>query len=239
VLVFADAALQWHPDGIAALVEMMQRSRADLLTIWATQITRSRSERLVVPLMALAILGYLPVLLVHQPALPEFAAASGQCLAFRREAYQAVGGYIAVRDRVDIAFARRIKAKGMRLRLADGAGLITCRMYRNWREVRDGFARHLLVGYGGRVSFLVLATLFHLLVFVLPWVWLLFGTPEGYPLVPLVLIALGVGVRGLTAWVTRQRIHDALWMPISVLLMTRIAVYAIWWQRQNGRKVQT
>jgi hypothetical protein len=107
-------------------------------------------------------------------------------------------------------------------------------MYRNWREVRDGFARHLLVSYGGRVSLLVLATIFHLLVFVLPWFWLLFGTPEGYPLVPLVLIALGVGVRGLTAWITRQRVHDALWMPISVLLMTRIAVMAIRQHRSGG-----
>ena len=138
----------------------------------------------------------------------------------------------------DISFARRIKAKGLRLVMADGAGLITCRMYRNWREVRDGFAKNILAGYGGRVSLLALATVFHWLIFVLPWLWLLIGglLPQigGWPVLPLLLVALGVSVRGLTAWATRQRIRDAFWMPLSALLMTAIAAQAVWWQWRYG-----
>ena len=241
LLIFANAEVQWQPDGLAALVEMMSRTHADLLTVWSTQITVTRGERLVVPLIALAVMGYLPAFAVHHAPYPALAVANGQCLAFAKSAYQAVGGHIAVRDSLveEIAFARRIKAKGLRLRMADGAGLMTCRMYRNWREVRNGFARNILDGYGGHVSLLVLAMIFHLLIFVLPWAWLLLGwlTPEigGYPLVPLVLVLLGVGVRGLTAWVTRQRVRDAFLLPISVLLMTRIVLQAIWWKGRGIR----
>ena len=240
VIVFADADVQWQPDGLAALIALMQRTQADLLTVWATQITVTWGERLVVPLLALATFAYLPVLLVHHRSSAAFAAANGQCLAFRRSAYHALGGHICVRDSVveDRSFARQIKERGLRLRLADGAGLITCRMYRRWREVRDGFAKNLLAGYGGHVSLLMLATIFQLLVFVLPAVWLLTGwllpPSDAYPRVPLLLTLLGIGVRALTAMTTRQRGRDALLMPLSALLLTWIAGRAIWLQWRYG-----
>jgi chlorobactene glucosyltransferase len=41
-------------------------------------------------------------------------------------------------------------------------------------------------------------------------------------------------VRMLTAAVTRQRLGDALLMPLSVLLMTRIAIQAVWWRWRYG-----
>ncbi len=240
LIVFADADVQWQPDGLAALVALMQRTQADLLTVWSTQITVTWGERLIVPLMALAIFAYLPVLLVHHLTSAAFAAANGQCLAFRRSAYQALGGHICVRDSVveDMSFARQIKARGLRLRMADGAGLITCRMYRRWGDVRAGFAKNILAGYGGHVTLLMLASVFHLAVFTLPAVWLLIGgllpASDAYPLVPLLLTLLGIGVRALTAAATRQRWRDALLMPLSALLMTWIAGQAIWSQWRYG-----
>lgn len=247
-LIFTDADVLWSPGALAALAAEMNRTQADLLTVWPTQHTVSWGERLVVPLMALVILGYLPVLLVHHLPWSSLAAANGQCLAFRRQAYQAVGGHATLSDNIleDVNFARRIKAAGLRLRLADGAGLIACRMYRDWPSVRDGFAKNILAGYGGSVFFLALATAFHWLVFLLPW-FLAFTIYDlqftiSYPpfairhspFVPLLLISLGLSVRLLTAAATRQRLGDALLLPISVLLMTRIAVQAVWWHWRGG-----
>ena len=239
-LLFSDADVTWTPDALASLVAEMNQTQADLLTIWPTQRTESWGERLTVPLMALVVLGYLPLPLVHHTPWAAFAAANGQCLAFRRRAYELVGGHKAVYDEVleDVILARRLKAKGLRLRMADGADRVNCRMYPDWPAVRDGYAKNILAGYGGRVSFLLLATLFHWLVFLLPWLWLGFGwlLPglTGWPLWPLLLVGLGSGVRALTAAVTRQRILDALLMPASVLLMTRIAFQAVWWQWRYG-----
>src|SRR5690606_28862766 len=61
-LIFTDADVYWSVDALAALIELTQQTQADLLTVWPTQDTVSAGERLVVPLMALAILGYLPLL---------------------------------------------------------------------------------------------------------------------------------------------------------------------------------
>lgn len=233
-LIFTDADVRWSKGAISALVALAAEKRADLLTAWSTQETVTWGERLIVPLMALVILGYLPGPLVHHTPLSAFAAANGQCLAFRRAAYQRIGGHAAVRSSIieDISMARLIKRAGLRLWMADGNGLIRCRMYRNWREVRDGYGKNILAGYGGRVSLLLLATVFHWLIFLAPLLWAIFGgIDRGWALA---LLGIGIGLRALTAAVTRQRVLDALLMPVSCLLMTVIAARAIEWQWRYG-----
>jgi chlorobactene glucosyltransferase len=239
-LIFTDADVSWTPQALTALAAEMSRTRAGLLAVWPTQQTVTWGERLVVPLMALAVIGYLPLPLVHHTPWASLAAATGQLLAFRREAYETIGGHAAVHDKIieDVLLARGIKRYGRRLRLVDAAGLITCRMYSSWPEVRNGFAKNILAGYGDRVIWLALATVFHWLVFLGPWLWLALGWiedgPPGWPVWPLILVGLGVGIRMLTAAVTRQRLGDALLMPLSVLLMTWIAIQAVWWRWRYG-----
>jgi chlorobactene glucosyltransferase len=151
-----------------------------------------------------------------------------------------VGGHNAVRASIieDIALARRVKRAGLRLWLADGAGLVGCRMYRSWPEVRNGYAKNILAGYGNSLVFLALATLFHWLILLFPWAWLaagLLGPVAGpYPLGPLLLIALGVLIRTLTAVATRQRLIDAPLLPVSALLITVIAGQAVYWRLRYG-----
>lgn len=48
------------------------------------------------------------------------------------------------------------------------------------------------------------------------------------------MMALGVGVRALTAAFSRQRVRDALGLPISVILMAVIASQAIYWRVRYG-----
>ncbi|MCA9897345.1 MAG: glycosyltransferase [Anaerolineales bacterium] len=240
-LLFADADVRWAPDALDALLALAQNEQADLLTVWPTQHTETWAERLVVPLMSFAILCYLPILPVHFTTLPAFAAANGQCLLFRRGAYEKVGGHTAVRHNVieDVALAKAIKSHNLRLRMADGNRLVSCRMYQNWPEVRAGFAKNILAGHGGSVPFLLLSTVFHWLLFLFPWLWFA-ATLDAWPLG---LGLAGVGLRAGTAVFTHQRPLDALLMPVSVLLMTRIAWQSIQWQRRGtaewkGRRLE-
>jgi chlorobactene glucosyltransferase len=243
LLLFLDADVSLQPEALAALVAHMQRTHAELLTIWPTQLTENWGERLVVPLINFVIIGYLPILAVHHIPWRAFAAANGQCLLYSKSAYQKTGGHVAVRDEVveDVALARRVKGLiharpgdtiswrryfSSPLRMADGNRLISCRMYpKGWSQVRDGFSKNILGGHGNSVAFLLASTVFHWLIFIVPWVWLVLG--GGW-------WALGLGIsgivlRGLTAAFTHQRVFDALWMPLSVVLMTDIALHAIIW----------
>jgi chlorobactene glucosyltransferase len=228
LLLFLDADVQLQPQALMALTALQKRTNAGLLTIFPTQIVHSWAERLVVPLINFDILVYLPVVPVHYTSWSAFAAANGQCLLFTRLAYQKSGGHAAVKDNVleDVALARRVKKAGLRLRMADGNRLVCCRMYSGgWPQVRDGFAKNILAGHGNSILFLLISTFFHGLVFVFPWVWWIFD--GGW--LALLLGLIGVLLRVLTAIFTHQRLLDALLMPLSVILMTRIALQSLVW----------
>jgi chlorobactene glucosyltransferase len=232
----------------------MVKSRADLQTVWPTQVTETWAERLTVPNIAFVVIAYVPILLTHFTRWPAFAAANGQVMAFRRAAYERVRGHAGVRSEVveDVKLARRIKAAGLRLRMADGNRLVSCRMYTGWPSVRNGLAKSVVGGYGS-VFIVILSILFHVTVFLAPPVWLLMGwlDPDpitirwgafglalpGWPLWPTVLTALGMVIRGTTAWFTHQRVRDALLMPASVVVMTAISILACWWHVRYGGPV--
>ncbi len=240
LLVFTDADVGWAPGALRAVVACMQATRADTFTVWPTQEAVSWAERLVVPLMMYTITSYLPEIAVRKIPWASFAAANGQCLAFRRPAYQALGGHNAVRQIVveDIALARLTKRAGLHLVMALGNGQIYGRMYHDWRQVREGFAKNILAGHGGQPLFLFISAVFHWLIFLAPWAWLGAGaftaSIPGWPEYPLAMIALGLGSRLLSAAATRHALPDALLMPVSVLLMTAIATQSVWWHFSQG-----
>ena len=240
-LLFTDADVHWQPQGLAAVMGMMQQTEADLLSVWPTQQTVTWGERLTVPLIAMVIMGYLLIVMTHYAPLAIFGAANGQCMLWRRSAYDKIGGHEAVANNVldDVSQARLVKQADLRLRMADGNGLVQCRMYDSWPAVRDGFAKNILAGYGSAAA-LVLATIFHWVVFLLPYVWLF---DVNLRLYGLLAIAMAFGIRALSAAATHQRIRDSLLMPVSVLLMTRISVQALRWNvsggpRWKGRVIQ-
>lgn len=244
-LLFLDADVTLHPSTIFELIELTQSNQADLLTVWPTQITDTWAERLVVPLMAFAVMAYLPLPAVHHLPWSSFAAANGQCLLFKRQAYQQIGGHQSVRDSIieDMDLAKRIKAAKLKLRMADGNSRVLCRMYTGVQSTIDGYTKNILAGHGDKPLTLFLSIIFHLLVFVFPWIWLITGSfhPEIrslpvhlWPLLPLTMISLSILIRILTAAASRQRIHDACLLPISVLFMTFVANKALWLYFRKG-----
>ena len=239
ILVFTDADVVWQQRALDSLLCEFERTSADMLAVMPTQETSSWPERLCVPLMALAIHAYLPAAAVHNTTHPLLAAANGQCIAFSRAAYGSLGGHASVRDSIldDIALARRVKGVGLRLRMAEADGLITCRMYRDWKTVREGYAKNILPGFGG-VAGLIVSTVFHWVVFVVPWGLLGLGFAGGqvpwHPYWAALLVCSGVFIRGMSAWRTGQRAGDAFLLPISVILMTGIAAQSLWWHWRYG-----
>lgn len=254
VLLFTDADTLWEPRGVAAVVREMEGNGADLQTVWPTQITETWAERLTVPNLALVVVSYLPIVFTHVTPFAAFAAANGQVMAFRRRAYDAIGGHASVAGEVveDVKLARRVKAAGLRLRMADGNRLVACRMYTGWPSVRDGLAKSIVGGYGS-VAGVLLAILFHMIVFLLPPLWLALGWLDpapfviatgpltvalpGWPAWPLALTAAGMGVRAASAYFTHQRLRDALFMPVTVVVMTAVSLLGCWWQVRYGGPV--
>ncbi len=81
IFIFTDADVRWQPGALSAILDSLQRARADLLAVWPVQIAQTWSERLVTPLLTFTVLAYLPDLAVRYIPWTVFAAANGQCLA--------------------------------------------------------------------------------------------------------------------------------------------------------------
>lgn len=104
---------------------------------------RSLAERALVPAFVAAVAATHPPSRVHDPASAE-AFLNGQVIVLRRSALDDVGGFAAVSNTIleDVALARLLKAKGHRLRLVDGRGLVATRMYGSFGEICRGFGKN-------------------------------------------------------------------------------------------------
>lgn len=168
-LVFCDADVRLAPNAADAVLAEMERQDAQVFSVFPRHRTQSWSERLLAPLIVDVLLCGLPFGLLRSP-VRSAATAHGALLAFRREAYAAAGGFDAVRNEVieDVALARTVRARGLRLGLALGGATVQVRMYRNRREVAAGLGRGLLPMTGGRRWLVVSAWLWHVLAYTVP-----------------------------------------------------------------------
>lgn len=230
IIIFTDADVRWRPNALRAIVAQFQQYKVDALSVWPTQETVTWAERLTVPLVVLSVLAYAPMWFFNRANVPGTGVANGQCMVFWRRAYWQIGGHAGVRNAIveDVVMAQLLKRSRLWLRNVDANGLLRCRMYQDWPEVLAGFGKNILAGHVDSVTFLIGSTIFHWAVFVLPWWWLVAGW--GAPLLSISLIVAGLLARGLTARATGQRVADALLMPLSVLLMTRIALQGLYWR---------
>ncbi|WP_432829461.1 glycosyltransferase [Dactylosporangium sp. CA-092794] len=215
VLVFVDADVVLEPDAAGRATALLRSAGVDLLSPYPRIEAVSTGERLVQPLLQWSWLTFLPLRAMERSARPSLAAAGGQFLVVRRDAYERAGGHAAVRDRVleDIELARAVKRAGGRIALADGSGLARCRMYPSWNELADGYSKSLWASFGSPLGAAAVVGLLLALYVALP-ATALFGAWYG-----LLGYALGVAGRVVSARATGGRAFpDALAHPVSVLL---------------------
>lgn len=164
-LLFTDADTIHEPTALGAFLGHALDTRASLLSAWPRQVTETWSERAVIPLVYVLLLGALPHYLLRRlQKKPEYArntsrsmletlgAANGQFVLFRRDAYEHIGGHAAVRDHLveDVALGRLVTARtaeGMRLVNCDGSRLVHCRMYTSFAGVWEGFTKNLRAAF--------------------------------------------------------------------------------------------
>ena len=147
VLVFVDADVVLAPDAIARAVALMRRIGVTLLSPYPRIIG---AGRVVQPLLQWSWLTFLPLRAMERARRPSLAAAGGQLLLVDGEGYRRAGGHASLRADIleDIGLARAVKRSGGRIALADGSRLATCRMYRSWRELADGYTKSLWASFG-------------------------------------------------------------------------------------------
>lgn len=243
ILIFIDADTWLQKTMVSRIVRSMGHDVVDFATVWPQQQLLSFWEKVVLPLVYYALLTLLPARYVHKtpkwiPSMleplvrPMFAAACGQCMAFKRSAYETVGGHASVKSEVveDVALAKVIKKKGLSMKMYHGENAISCRMYNSGKEIREGFSKNFLAGFNHNIPLFLLMAVLHLIVFIVPFIV--------FPIAILqqawwiaVLSALGVLV------IILHRILLAQWFRWNKLYALLHPVGVLWFQKLGAELI--
>ena len=143
-LLFTDADTEHLPDSLAAALQEAQAANASMLSYSPEQRLCGVTQKLVMPV----IFGELAT--TYRPrevsnASSPAAAANGQYILIRRDVYDKVGGHVAVCGELleDVALARNVKHSGARMVFRLGTGRVRAYMYRDGREMEQGWTKNL------------------------------------------------------------------------------------------------
>ena len=142
-LLFTDADTVHVSGSLRAALDEAKQAGASMLSYSPRQRVTGLAQHAVMPVIFAELARRYRPQEVCDPKSPT-AAANGQYLLVRRDAYEAVGGHAAVAKCLleDVEFARLVKRAGypIRFRASDS---VTTHMYATWRDLRDGWTRNL------------------------------------------------------------------------------------------------
>lgn len=144
VLVFVDADTELDARCIAGAVALMEAREVDLLSAMCTLTSDAWWEKVAQPAAGIELVRRFPLDRLNRKG-GKIPFANGQFMAFRRGAYENIGGHEAVRDELleDLAMAERVvqRKRGLRLGVFMADGMVRCRMYESMGEFRRGWKR--------------------------------------------------------------------------------------------------
>ncbi len=143
-LLFTDADTVHLPGSLACSLAEAKREGAALLSYSPAQEVRGFWEKAVMPVIFAELASTFRPSEVSDPASPA-AAANGQYILVKRDAYDAVGGHAAVATTLleDVALAKLVKASGRRIFFRFGGDAVRARMYRSFAQLREGWTKNL------------------------------------------------------------------------------------------------
>jgi chlorobactene glucosyltransferase len=168
-LLFVDADCRQARFSVRAGVHFLASRAGDMLSLWPLLEMHTFWERVVQPVAGSVLVAWFRPTRVNSPRW-RTAFANGQYILIRRETYDAVGGWGAVRGELveDIAMARTVKGAGHRLLNAVGKRLFTTRMYDTLPAMYRGWTR-IYCGAFKRPGVLIVAMMMTFLFTLMPF----------------------------------------------------------------------
>jgi chlorobactene glucosyltransferase len=235
LLLFTDADTMHQSDALQRSVAAIEASRADMLSLTPRQELRSFWEQLVVPLVYVILMCYLPLRLVRTSRNPAFCFANGQFILFRKAFYERINGHAAVREAIveDVWLCKAVKRAEGRVVAFNGSDAVSCRMYRSFRDIWEGFSKNLYAGLGYSTPGLFLLMALTVAFYITPYAFLfraLFAGEFSASLfwLPLTQIAVALICRIVIARVFSQSLAMVLFHLLSQIVLVAIAFNSFW-----------
>jgi glycosyltransferase involved in cell wall biosynthesis len=149
-LLFTDADAVHAHDSAKNALSIAAENGAALVSFSPEQVMQTWYEKAVIPYVFTRLNNRFRFADVNDPKNAA-AAANGQFILIRRDAYDAVGGHASIAGDVleDVALAARVKAAGYRIWFGSGKGIVRVRMYRSLAAMWEGWKKNLYALMGG------------------------------------------------------------------------------------------
>lgn len=149
-LLFTDADAVHNSDSAARALAIAAKEDAVLVSFSPEQVMKNWYEKSLIPYVYCRLARRFSYAEVNDRRKAA-AAANGQFLMIRRDAYEAVGGHASVAGEVleDVALAKRVKSAGYGIWFGSGKGIVRVRMYRSFGAMWEGWRKNLYTLMGG------------------------------------------------------------------------------------------
>lgn len=149
-LLFLDADVRVKGGIIINSIDLAEKHKTGLLSIFPKQKMDSLGEYLTVPLMNYILLTLLPLVLVLKSKFSSMAAANGQFMLFERAKYFETLPHKRFKNNKveDIEIARYFKQQNIPVVCTLGDETIECRMYNGLNEAVNGFSKNVVNFFG-------------------------------------------------------------------------------------------
>jgi len=251
-LLFTDADTMHEPGSARRAIAEAERHGVGMLSYSPQQKVKGLAQQAVMPLIFGDLAATYSPKKVNDPG-SHVAAANGQFLLVRRDAYEKIGGHAVVKSAIleDVELARLAKRRGVGLRFRYAPEQVSARMYRSAGAMWQGWTKNLGLLFGNApalagMRLLQLAVLagIPLLIWFFATSDLIYRSDPGRALYrEMGVAALGiVWLRALWGFYSRVaqsnfRFAEYVWAPLGVPLYAAM-LWQSWFRLKVLRRVE-
>ena len=233
-LLFTDADTVHASSMLRRVLGVALATRAALISGFPYQRTASIWQKTAMPILFyFMLLCWMPFWWLQRSRCTMPSVAIGQFLVFSAEEYRSIGGHEAVKSRIveDVWLGIEVSRHKYRQLTLDLSSLVSCQMYREFGTMWDGITRWFYTVASLSVVTLVVMIAVVLLLFLAPFLWLVYGLLLGQPALAWeVLVALQVGIVFLARFLAGRRFSQPrtsiILHPIGVAFLLLVSFYA-------------
>jgi len=237
--IFVDADTLHFPTSISSAVACLLKYEVDALSVFAKQIMVTLHERMALPFSNFMILGFMPLALIRKSKKALFCTAIGQFMLFKKEVYEAIGGHESVKGEIleDIIISKQVKRCGYKFMIFDGRSNLYCRMYHNFSEVVNGYAKVLFPAFDHSIpvisTVIVSIAVGYLVPFIMLPLGIIFDWQQIYINIIVLQIIFVLIPKIILSIRFRMKAVDLLLHPFSVIYLLSTMVNSVLQYRLN------
>jgi cellulose synthase/poly-beta-1,6-N-acetylglucosamine synthase-like glycosyltransferase len=234
-LLFTDADTVHLPGSLRRSLEEARAKKVSLISYSPQQEAHGFWQSAVMVVIFAELASTYSMVQINSSA-SSAAAANGQYILIRKDAYEAVGGHRAVATNIleDVALAANVKASGRKIFFRFGAGMVRTHMYRNFAQLREGWTKNLALLFPSPIRLATLRLLEFLLIAATPLV-AAFEIADGHRYAGLGLVLVFVSLFAIFMMRIR-RAHFPVSANAVALFGLPIFAYLLWRSRLSHKQ---